>query len=76
MSKLTSCTWRLKPQLHKRNLPTQVSELLICCQSAKGDFVCIAPEFHSEGLVQDVSKLKYFVACTVDQFITRKEGEN
>jgi hypothetical protein len=24
---------RLKPQLHKQNLPTQVSELLICCQS-------------------------------------------
>jgi hypothetical protein len=26
---LTSCTWRLKPQLHKQNLPPQVTKPLI-----------------------------------------------
>jgi hypothetical protein len=26
---LTSCTWRLKPQLHKQNLPSQVTKPLI-----------------------------------------------
>jgi hypothetical protein len=26
---LISCTWRLKPQLHKQNLPTQVTKPLI-----------------------------------------------
>ena len=33
---------RLKPQLHKRNLPAQVSKILIFRQSAQADLVFIA----------------------------------
>ncbi len=33
---------RLKPQLHKQNLPTQVSKTLVFHQSAQADLVCLA----------------------------------
>jgi hypothetical protein len=49
---LISCTWRLKPQLYKRNLPQftlersegQVKKCLIFGQSAQADLVCIVPQ--------------------------------
>jgi len=42
--------WRLKPQLHKRNLPEQVSKTLIFRQSVPADLVFIAACFHSPEL--------------------------
>jgi hypothetical protein len=42
--------WRLKPQLHKQNLPPQVSKTLIFRRVRAGGLGFCSGEFHSPGL--------------------------
>ena len=83
VTSLISCTGRLKPQLYKQNLPEftlersegQVTKPLIFGQSAQADLVCIAPEFYSKDLVQDVSSQTSNAHLLLQQGIELYEDE-